>query len=43
MIYGPKDWAVLWFVAGLLTGVVIGFSSCAPPEQPQHVTTGGRT
>ena len=35
----PRDIGVLGFCAGLLVGIVVGFSACAPAENHEHLTT----
>lgn len=42
MIYSRRDIAVLAYAAGLLTGAILAFASCSPPDEPgqQHITTG---
>lgn len=43
-IYSGRDIAVMAYVAGLLTGMVVAFASCAsnPDEASDHITTGGQ-
>jgi hypothetical protein len=38
-MYTRKDLAVLWYVAGLLTGLIVGFTSCAPDPNPNTAFT----
>ena len=43
-LYSRKDILVLAFVAGLITGMVVAFSACSPPDSQElhsHVTSGG--
>jgi hypothetical protein len=35
-LYSRTDWAVLWYVAGLLTGTFIGFTACTPDTTTQE-------
>jgi hypothetical protein len=41
-MYTRRDLAVLWYAAGLLTGLIVAFASCSatPDVQPQPFTTG---
>jgi hypothetical protein len=40
-MYTRRDLAVLWYAAGLLTGLLVAFASCSTtPNEPQPVTTG---
>ncbi len=29
-LYSRTDWAVLWYAAGLLTGLFVGVTACTP-------------
>lgn len=42
-MYRVRDIAVLAYVAGLLTGLIVAFSACTPnPDAARdHITTGG--
>lgn len=44
MNYTIKDIAVMAFVAGLLTGLLVAFASCSPtPDAASyHITTGAQ-
>jgi hypothetical protein len=41
-MYTRRDIAVLWYAAGLLTGLLVAFASCSatPDVEPQRITTG---
>ena len=41
-MYSRRDIGVMCFAAGLLTGLLIAFASCAPNpnEASDHITTG---
>lgn len=43
-LYTAKEAAVLAYVAGLLSGMVVAFASCSgePDTASQHITVGGR-
>ena len=42
-LYSRRDIAVMCYAAGLLTGVILAFSSCAanPDAAHDHITTTG--
>ena len=44
MIYSFRDVAVLAYVAGLLSGMIIAFASCSadPDSVHDHITTGAQ-
>ena len=44
MIYNRKELAILAYVAGLLTGMVVAFASCSanPDAANDHITTGAQ-
>ena len=44
MIYTRRDIAVLAYVAGLLTGLIVAFASCSanPDAAHDHITTGAQ-
>lgn len=41
-MYSRRDIGAMCFAAGLLTGMLVAFASCAsnPDEASQHITTG---
>ena len=44
MIYTRRDIAVMAYVFGLLTGLIVAFASCSPTPDGQHdhITTGAQ-
>jgi hypothetical protein len=39
-LYSRRDIASMAYVAGLLTGLIVAFASCATTESSQHVQAG---
>lgn len=39
-MYTKRDVAVLSYVAGLLTGLVVAFAACTPEEPPHPASVG---